>query len=299
MIYSPSLTETWKFCPLKAYLSRVEQLEPRRSRNLIARLGGSAVAEALAVIHAEWKRTSTSEATPPYILQAAKERGTKYVTLASTHYQVCGCEVDPSNIASKVIEVQRAIERYAALLPLKGYTILDIERELPEYGKCRIDLGVITPSQDNAVIDCKYKANLDSKYKAKTIQEYLRSWQFNHYAYAYAKALGQPVPQKYLLLITMRPVFSIELHHEEVDPEWMKIWEQSALQTWKDIDEERQGLRMLNTSAVHRDQYGPCEMDRICFDYKLNVDLAVQKDYAHVPQFDFEQALAQAQQSEG
>lgn len=290
-IFSPSLTELWKFCPLKAHLQRIENLEPKHNRNLLARLAGSAVAEGLSVINKEWMRTTTSTAVPPYILSAAKERGTKYLSLASTHYQVCGVPIEQTSIDAKLLEIQRAIERYAKVNPLSGFVIRDVETELTDYGRCRIDLGLINSGGDIAIADVKYKSNLDDKYREKTIKQYLRSWQFKHYAWAYSKYLGKPVPLTYLVLIVMRPAFSVSVIPEEIDPEWMKVWEQSATRSWEDMYQERQGLRVMNTAAVHQDQYGPCEMEGVCFDHKLDIDNAILQDYVRVPQFDFELAL--------
>ena len=291
MIYSPSLTELWKFCPLKAHLQRIEMLEPVVNRNLLARLAGTAIAEAVTVLHREWQRTGADVVPAPYIIAAAKERGTKYLSLSATHYQVCGVQVEQGTVDNKLLEIQRVIERYAKAMPLAGYTIVDVERELPQYGRCRIDLGVITPGKDYAIADVKYKANLDAKYRESTINEYLDSWQFEHYAWAYEETIGKPVPLKYLLMITMRPSFAIDLIPREVDREWQKVWKQSAEVTWKDMTEERQGTRPMGISAVHKSNFGPCEMRGVCFDYKLDVDRATEKDYVRVPQFDFELAL--------
>lgn len=291
MIFAPSLTTLWKKCPLQAHLERVEQLEPRQNRNLLARLTGTAVAEGTAVLHNAWAKAGSGAALAPYVVAQAKERSTKYLSLAATHYQVCGVAIEPSSVDGKLLEVQRVIERYAKATPLAGFTILAVEKELTEYGRCRIDLGLATKDGDLAIADVKYKANLDDKYRQVTINEYLRSWQFDHYAWAYSKTLGKPVPLKYLILITMRPAFSINLYPMEIDPEWMQVWEQSAKQAWTDMEEERKGLRVIAAAAVHRDNFGPCPMEKVCFDYKLDVELARAHDYVAVPQFDFNLAL--------
>lgn len=298
MVFSPSLTELWKFCPLKAHLQRVENLEPKANRNLLARLAGTAIAEGTSVLHREWQRNGANVVPAPYIIAAAKERGTKYLSLAATHYQVCGVQVEQSSIDGKLLEVQRVLERYAKATPLAGYTILDVEQELPDSGRSRIDLGITTPGGDLAIADVKYKANLDEKYRQSTINEYLHSWQFKHYAYYYSKYKGKPVPLVFLILITMRPAFSIQLLPGELHPDHMAMWEQTALRAWQDMSEERQDKRVLTMAAVHRNQYGPCEMEGVCFEYNLDVENAVNGGmYVRVPQFDFELALQREKES--
>ena len=289
-IYAPSSTELWKTCPLKHYLQRVERLELRSSRSLLPRIVGSAISEGVREINEYWKDHGTGATVPPYILASAKATAVAYLGLETDHVIKAGAVVDTMVLPSKNSEVCRVIERYHELKPLQGYKVTGVEQTLPNHGNCRLDIVTTTPGGEVAVIDVKYKANLDEKYRAKTITRYLRSWQFAHYPWAYQEHSGIPVSLMYLMLITMRPRFDIQLIPYRVNPDIQRVWLQSAKVAWQDMYDERQNVRPLTTAAVHEDAYGPCEMASVCFDYGLDTEQATKGEYVRIPRFDFQTA---------
>ena len=293
LIRSPYRTETFMFCPAKSYLQTVEHLELVSSRSLIARVVGSALAEGSALIHKWWAGQGTSEPPNHQCLVAAKQRALQYFNLYIAHLGKSGITIEPSSYSQKPIEIARVLERYSEALPLRGYQILDVERELPNHGRCKIDLGVVTPGGDLAVIDFKYKSNLAQEYRQRTVSRYLRSFQFQMYPWAYSEYSQKPVPLMYLLLVVFRPGFNVSLIPQEVCPEYQQVWLKSAHQVWKDMAEVKAGTRQLTVNPTHEDNYGLCEMAGVCLDNKMDVEAAVRSGlYARVGKFDFEAALA-------
>lgn len=287
-VYSPSSTELWKQCPLKHHLQRVENLEPRSSRSLLPRLAGSAIAEGLKGIHGYWRDNGTDTIPTQQVLREAKEIGGRYMNQAAEHYAKHGASFDATVLPGKTVEVQRAIELYTSKRPLGGYKIREVEYTLPQHGNARLDLVAETAGGETAVIEIKYKQNLEEKYRQRTVNRYLKSWQFQHYAWAYSDYTKQHVDLTILLLITARPAFSAMLYPYRIHKEWQTIWLQSAKQSWQDMYDERQGKRDLVAAAVHEDSYGQCEMQGVCFDHLLDIEAATKGDYVIVPKFVFD-----------
>lgn len=276
-VFSPTQTELWKECPIKRALERDEGIEYKYSRTTPAKVAGTGFHAGAALVHTYWKAHGSDAEVPPGLLQTAKEAAARSITTDDERYLEVGVTVGREDL---IADVQKSLEKYVKLLPLKGYEILDVEKTLPDHGPCRIDLGLRRGS-DTIVVDSKFKRQLKPEYRNKTVLRYLKSWQFHHYVWAYGECLNLPITHIGLLLIVGAP-YSVALHTEAVDEDWQSIWLTSARQTWKDMQDERDGNRPIIAAASHENQYGPCEMMNLCFDHKLDIENALKGDYVRL-----------------
>lgn len=277
-VFSPSRTEVWKKCPLKMHYQYEENLEYKYSRGITGKISGTGFSNGSAVIHTYWQTEGSHKLPPTDTLQAAKEAAAQSIIETVDTYRAAGVDVVADDILSVV---QPALEKYGNGCPFTGYTINHVEYTMPEHGWCRIDVGAEKDGRP-LVVDAKFKTQLKSDYYSKTIQRYMRSWQFYHYAWAYSEVLARPVNWAGLMLVVARP-FSAKLIVDPLPPDWQQVWLTSARQTWEDMEDERNGIRPITVAADHEDQYGPCEYASVCFDYLLDVDSAKKGDYIQIP----------------
>jgi hypothetical protein len=200
-----------------------------------------------------------------------------------THHMTHG--VDFGATAHEIVErapFERGLKLYAEQFPFMGWTFLDVERQLPS--RSRIDLGGYDADGLLAVVDHKFKRQLEGRYLSSTIDEYLSSWQFLQYPWEYGQYKQSPCYRIYLCLIIVAPTPSVKLIPHEVHPETQAMWLASARQKWADREAERQGHRPLTMATTHRNQYGWCPFYRACFDYHLDPGL-MSTEYTHVPPY--------------
>ena len=267
-IFPPTRTDTWDRCQLLDYFENQLHLVPRQAtKKLVGGLAGRAFAVGVAGLHngmpAEW---SLKQALASYKADL-------------THYADKGVAFESS--IDNIIEasgIAVTLPKYAAEQPFKGWTIQDVERQLPEHGRCIIDLGGLDSDGLLAVADVKYKQNLDARYESTTIDEYLTSWQFMHYPWAYGDYKKQPCHRMYLCLVVNKPRFYIKLIPHEIHPETQQIWLRSAQSKWHRMAHQV-GIEM---ATRHKDQFGLCSYYRACFDYHLDEGLMAQ-DFIVVP----------------
>jgi hypothetical protein len=171
------------------------------------------------------------------------------------------------------------LPQYARADPFKGWVIQDVEKKLPEGGGCVIDLGGLDLDGVLSVADVKYKQNLDARYIQSTIDEYMTSWQFLHYPWAYGLHKGTTCYRMYLCLVTYKPKFSVQLIPHEVHPETQQIWLTSARAKWARMANPDAQLEM---ASRHKDMFGLCSFYDACFTFHLDEGLMAQK-YVIVP----------------
>lgn len=283
-VYSPSSAALWRQCGIKYHLDRDERLVYKYSRTIGSKLSGSGFAAGVEVLHRSWMGEGTAKFIEGEALQKAMEAAILCITTEGAAYRSAGVGITPGD---HIPLVCATLEKYAQARPLLGYTIYEVEHTFPEEGNCRIDLGA-EKGGDFYVIDVKYKNTLDSKYKSRTLQRYLRSWQFYHYAWAYEKRctqLGRVSPNTPvwvgLLLVVAKP-FSVQLVIDHLPRDWQQVWLEGAQQVWRDMYAEEQDKRATTLAADHEDQYGPCEYQGVCFDHLLDIDQALRGDYVRV-----------------
>jgi hypothetical protein len=249
-------------------LENKERLVPRQAtKKLVGGLAGRAFALGVSIIH--------TGGDP-------KEAGVKAAesfNVDLTHYAKYGVSfegsIDEIVNASGIAE---CIPRYAAAKPFASWDIQDVERQLPDHGRCIIDLGGLDADKVLAVADVKYKQNLDARYKQSTVDEYMTSWQFLHYPWAYGEYKDTPCYRMYLCLVVYKPRFYVELIPNEVHPETQQIWLASARAKWARMDTDA----VPEMATRHKDMFGLCGMYSACFKYHLDPSLW-QQEYVVVP----------------
>lgn len=172
----------------------------------------------------------------------------------------------------------KAIIAYAANDPL-DYTklkILDVELELTDWGRTRIDLG-FEDARGVGVLDYKTTGSLSSKYiEEKRKESYKHSEQALMYPAAYGDYLGRPVYRFDILLCVLEPKFRVISIPHIVNPTVQADWYESRLSTWARMEATfPDGELHDEMAASHADQYGECEFTRVCFDFKGDEALAL------------------------
>ena len=268
-IYPPTRTDTWDRCALLDYLENTLRYVPRQAnRKLVGGLAGRAFAIGTAAIHGG----STA--------QEAVDQAISLFHADLTHYAKYGVSFETG--IDEIVEasgIAVTLPKYHAASPFKGWAVQDIEKQLLEYGRCIIDIGGLDQDGVLSVADVKYKQNLDARYESSTIDEYLTSWQFLHYPWAYGGYKGQTCYRMYLCLVVYKPKFSVRLIPHEVHPETQQIWLTSARAKWGRMANPEAQLEM---ATRHKDMFGLCPFYKACFDYHLEESLMLH-DYVVVP----------------
>lgn len=166
--------------------------------------------------------------------------------------------------------VAHAIKKYVEKDPVSAFSILDVELELTDWGRARIDLGVSDES-GISVLDYKYKLRLDARYYDKEVNSYKNSWQQYHYSWAYGEYKGTPIQKYIICLVVTEPKFSVQLHEFPIHPETMLMWKQSAELYWRDMMWEDEGMIKPRMAITHEDKWGPCEYQRACFEHRFDL----------------------------
>ena len=282
IVYSPSRTKSWDFCSIKSQFENVDGYMPRvAGRNTISMWAGRAFAAATALIHTEYPAEhGTPESAMAQLERQASALGINEFIAELKHYQAQGIEIHEGVLETISAELGRSIPKYIKEYPFTGWTIQDIELELPQHGRARIDVGGLDVHDILSVADIKYKRSLDARYFNSTVDDYRTDWQFLHYPWAYGEHRGETCSRMYLCLVVAAP-FSIRLLPFEVHPETQKAWLESAKVKWGDITDEKEGRRPLTMATTHRDQYGPCVFRRACFDFHFD-PILMERDYVRV-----------------
>ena len=151
------------------------------------------------------------------------------------------------------------------------WTLLDVERSIPEWGNCRIDLAFDTPL-GVVIWDWKTKLTSDPKWLPRDVERWRLSEQRWHYPAAYANITGQPVVAFYIGLVVFEP-FRVHVLPFVNNPEDLLLWQAGRERTWATMTAE---ISLGWPAAVHETVYGPCEFVEACFDAHLDPDLMTQ-----------------------
>lgn len=273
--YSPSSTETWTQCPLKRHL-RSTGWQPRRmGKRELGGILGTAFAQGVGAYNATRQTGATPD--PALCVAVAVQSARQELRTLLERGHTIG---DHDRAQAEAIEprVQRAITRYIAADPIPpAWTVLDVERILPAWGNCRIDLGLDTP-QGPVVLDYKCKLQLDQKWLGKEVERYRLSEQRFHYSAAYGDYLGRPVVAFYICLVILEPSFRTHLLPFVNAPDELAMWLQARETTWRLMEMEERGEIGVGISGKHMDEFGPCEFTGACFGSRLDPQL-MSNDY--------------------
>lgn len=268
-VYSPTTTDTWDRCNILSYLERDLHLVPRQaSKKLVGGAAGTAFHLAASILH---KGGTVEEAVKFGVAELHAE-----LSHYASHGVLFAASIDEIVEASSIAIT---LPKYALADPFKGWNIQHIEQMLPDGGRCIIDLGGYDLDNVLSVADVKYKQNLDARYEQSTVDEYMTSWQFLHYPWAYSEYMKQPCHRMYLCLVVAKPKFSVRLICDEVHPDTQQIWLVSARAKWARMANPDVQLEM---ASQHKSQFGLCEFYKACFSYHLDEGLIAQ-DYVTVP----------------
>lgn len=291
-VYSPSKTEAYDTCSMKGDLMYKQHLQRREADNgTIGKIVGSAFAKGTEEIHTG-RGPGIDEAS------ALFDRTVDW-------YLSHGVSFDNrlSGVRDGLCE---SLVKYAKQNPFTKWQIKEVEFELYDYGRCRLDVLGVNDSANWCIADIKYKRSLNLEYLNKTVTDYLESWQFNHYPWAYNDWLRKyeeeqkndkgfnrsieryfPVTHMALILVIAKP-FKVLPFTVAVNDAYQKRWYESAQQKWADIYAIENGDKKPCLAASHRDAYGYCPMRRACVDLDLDENLMM-FEYTKVPRLPDEQ----------
>ena len=268
-IFSPTRTDSYDRCSLMSYLENDQHWVPKQaSKKLVGGAAGTAFHLAASMLH----KGDTVE--------SAVKFGVAEFHAELTHYAAHGVAFDHS--IEEIVDasgIASTLPKYALEQPFRGWTILNIEQMLPKGGRCIIDLGGRDSDNVLSVADVKYKQNLDARYEGSTIDEYLTSWQFLHYPWAYSEFMGEKCYRMYLCLVVYKPKFSVKLIPHEVHPDTQQMWLVSARAKWQRMANPDTQLEM---ATQHKSQFGLCSFYDACFSFHLDEGL-MQSKYVQVP----------------
>lgn len=267
-IFPPTRTDSWDRCQLLDYLENHDRWVPRQaSKKLVGGLAGRAFAQGVAIIH----QGRAAQEAIDVACRGFHDDLTHYATHGVLFEATIPEIVEASSIA-------KTLPKYHAENPFKTWTIIDLEQRLPDHGRCIIDVGGLDADGILAVADVKYKQKLEARYEQSTIDEYLTSWQFLHYPWAYGSYKSLPCYRMYLCLVVASPKFYVKLIPNEVHPETQQMWLSSARSKWQRMATQEN----IEMSTRHKDMFGLCHFYKACFDYHLDEGL-MQQDYVKVP----------------
>lgn len=159
---------------------------------------------------------------------------------------------------------------HSNLILFDPYEILHTELTLPSAGNTTIDMVLQEKRTGHiGILDWKCKTFTRPIYKDQYLKEMATSWQLRHYAWGYEKQTGTPVDFYILGLLDLTGKARLELYPYDLNPVDMEHWEGSARQYWQDMQDTREGRRVPALSATCRDQYGQCEMYRMCHEHQF------------------------------
>lgn len=284
-IYSPSQTESHILCPMLRVLQQEGWRRATIGRKELGGLLGSAVGVGMNTYNAFRLAGQTVSPsglgipTSSCVRTALDSLREDKEDLLASGQKIGDWDVAQWNALEA--RVTRGVTKAIEQDPLPpDWRILDVEYEIPDSGRSRIDLAV----HDGAgpmVIDYKTKLTLDAKYRDKEIARYRRSWQMFHYVYFYGKHAGVAIQRYGIVLIVLEPRFSIELLTFSVDPIVLQRWEQFARLAWQEMAVTEGEHNPVRGQTKCRDEYGECEMVMGCWEYNLEEDLMA-REYVKV-----------------
>lgn len=268
-VISPSQTKNWAFCPYYWRLSQDGWRPKRLGKKQLAAIAGIGFAAGMAAFH-----NGAPAADASTVAKATVEK--QFHDLLAM-----GAAFDDADPDIYVTKATLAVEKTILFSPIPPmWTILDVERTLPDHGFARIDLGVDTGS-GLAVADYKLKMSLQAKYHDSTLRSYVNDFKMLHYAWAYGEVMGRPVENYYIIMTILDPIFTVKLQPFLIHPEILQAWERSARAMWDAIHWHRVGEMPLWENPEHENKFGRCEFERACFDLRRDENLFF-ADYVNV-----------------
>jgi PD-(D/E)XK nuclease superfamily protein len=273
--YSPSSTEKWDRCPMLRKLSR-DYISKRIGKRDLSAILGKAFHAGVAAYNVD-RHVSNSNPTSLYVDIAIAESRMELARLRDLGARIGERDMAQANALEG--RISKIVTKYVENDPIPAsWPILDVERILPEWGPCIIDLGLEHP-MGPVVLDYKVKTEA-GKWLEQDKADYGESEQRFHYSVAYGDYLARPVYGFTICLVIVEPTVRIYLLDPFVnDPRVLDRWRRVREgATWKLMEMEERGEIPVGMSPRHRDQFGPCPMKQICLEYDFDEDL-ITTDY--------------------
>lgn len=278
--YSPSQTETFLECPRKRAIRKLGWEPTRLGKPGLARILGTAFAAGVGAYNLMRREGLTPDAAS--CADIAFRVAQQHLADADAAGLRTG-DADLSQRAALPGRARTAILNYAQHDPIPTqWRVLDVELTLPEWGNARIDLGYEN-DLGVGVLDYKskltlYGANADKQreFLEKDIQKWKYSEQRWFYPDAYGEHLQRPVHRFDICLVVLEPRFQARIIPFMVNPQLQAEWRHDREgYTWPLMEmTEEDGPLEPGMAAVHFNNFGPCEFERYCFDFKGDPNLA-------------------------
>lgn len=270
--YSPSQTETFLKCPRKRALRKLGWEPSRLGKPGLARMLGTAFAAGVGAYN-----TMRMEGAAPDVGAAAgiAQSVAKQQLMDADERGMQTSEIDLAQRGRLVERAGKLVASYAEQDPIPPQWIIrHVELSLPEWGNARIDLGYEN-DLGYGVLDYKSKLTLDPKWFDKEVSRYRLSEQRFFYPAAYGDHVGQTVHRFDICLVILEPKFRAHLIPYVVNPSQQAEWLEARTQTWGRMAmSPPDGDTLIDEMAAeHEDQFGPCEYQKICFDYQGDMGL--------------------------
>lgn len=129
------------------------------------------------------------------------------------------------------------------------------------------------------VIDFKCKMSCKPGSIVYELQDYERSWQLGHYVWSLHRLLGEWPVTSGINLIVGEPKPTSKYMEFEVDLDWMRWWESTAIGIWAEMDRVEDTLAehpdwsldqirdFLGMSTSHKDGIFKCDLYDLCMDH--------------------------------
>ncbi len=250
-VYPPYQLNTFQECPVKWDYGK--RWKPQPGQNSAAMLLAGMLGNALSVGLAEFLSSTEEEPVRrgracDLAVEYALSHWTPEMT-SKSKIQAGTMAVGATNIGTKT------------LLPLKE--ILAVEQFVGRV--IRPDVVGRDFEGNLAVLDHKFKANLDDRYFDKELRRYNNSNQFLEYAWLVGQEYGEPVDKVYVHIVILAPLPQTIIHPVDTSHKRQAHWLKGATRDWIDMH----NIESLAVPAQPRytaceGQYGPCHFNDAC-----------------------------------
>jgi hypothetical protein len=261
-VFSPSSTTTWKRCPILYQLQRQGVVARALGNRELAGALGSAYAQGLHVYY-RGRQAGVS------VGEAPVDAALGYLKAQREAWQSEGRRTPESMEAqSAALEprAEKAVRYTIAHDPVPPtWQIVAVEESLgPEYGNARPDLVVQDDMGHVMPADHKLKLTLGrtASERAYKWERARGDWRDSDQMYHYVWSLAQryPLAPKYIIyFLELEPKTAITQDDFPVTPERVAKWYAQQQGAWALM---AQGASW--SAGVHTDQFGQCEMYKLC-----------------------------------
>lgn len=275
--FRATATGTYVECPMKWWLSRRQGWE-------LSIIGAKEVAACLGTgFHAGAEHLLMH----PDEVEQAQELARQSAVKTTGEIYSSGRVIKPAvkaELDALGVRLTNAIKALAAGLPMifDEYDTVATELTLPEAGGTTLDLLLRHKAEGHlTVLDWKAKTFSKPWYKTDYLEDFGHSWQLFQYAWGASQRFGEPVEHFLLGLMDVTGKAKLELYPYRIYPHEQQLWEVSAKQVWRDMQDVLDGKRPVQIATEHRSKFGRCDYYNACLMYDLDED-RMQGEYIQI-----------------